>query len=95
MPTRSSVALNIRNSEADVLATQVATLAGETKTHAVIMALKERLHRLQGRSQVASSHLASLVNQLDQIGLRCAARATQDDRPAEEILGYDVNGLPS
>lgn len=89
------MALNIRNAEADALATQVATLTGETKTHAVIMALKERLHRLQGRRQVESSNQASLVKQLDQIGLRCAALATQDYRPAEEILGYDAIGLPN
>ncbi|WP_304623076.1 type II toxin-antitoxin system VapB family antitoxin [Synechococcus sp. BMK-MC-1] len=40
------MALNIRNPEADRLAAQVACLAGETKTDAVILALKERLQRL-------------------------------------------------
>ena len=89
------MALNIRNAEADILAAEVASLAGETKTDAVILALKERLQRLQRQRQVACGHQASLVNQLNQIALRCAARATQDDRPADEILGYDVNGLPS
>ena len=95
LSTRLAVALNIRNAEADNLAAEVASLAGETKTEAVILALKERLQRLQRQSQVASGHQSSLVNQLNQIALRCAARATHDDRPAEEILGYDANGLPS
>ena len=42
LSTRPVVALNIRSAEADSLATEVASLAGETKTHAVIVALKER-----------------------------------------------------
>ena len=35
------MALNIRNPEADCLAAQVACLAGETKTDAVILALAD------------------------------------------------------
>ena len=89
------MALNIRKAEADSLAAEVASLAGETKTDAVILALKERLQRLQRQGQVASRHQASLVNQLDQIGLRCAARTIQDGRTADEILGFDATGLPS
>ncbi len=87
--------LNIRNAEADSLAAEVASLAGETKTEAVIVALKERRQRLQQQGQVASRVQASLVDQLDQIGLRCAARAIRDTRSADAILGYDATGLPS
>jgi antitoxin VapB len=89
------VALNIRKSEADSLAAEVASLAGETKTEAVILALKERLQRLQHQRHVAGRQQASLVDQLDQIGLRCASRTIQDGRTADEILGYDTTGLPS
>ena len=89
------MALNIRNAEADRLAAEVASLAGETKTLAVIVALKERRQRLQQQGQAASRVQASLVNQLDQIGLRCAARAIRDSRTADSILGYDATGLPS
>ena len=64
------MALNIRNTEADRLAAQVACLAGETKTDAVILALKERLQR-------------SLIYRLDQIALRCAARPILDREQAE------------
>lgn len=78
----ATVALNIRNPEADRLAAQVACLAGETKTDAVIPALKERLQR-------------SLIYRLDQIALRCAARPILDRRSADEICGYDASGLPS
>ncbi len=73
---------------ADILAAKVTPLADETETDAVILVLEERL-QIQGL--VASGHQASLVNQLNQIGLRCAPRAVQDDRSADEILGYHVN----
>ena len=39
------MALNIRNAEAEKLATAVAKLAGETKTEAVTRALRDRLDR--------------------------------------------------
>jgi antitoxin VapB len=87
LSTQPAVALNIRKAEADSLAAKVASLAGETKTEAVILALKERLQRLQHQRQVASRQQASLVDQLDQIGLRCASRTIQDGRTADEILG--------
>ena len=93
LSTHPVVALNIRSAEADSLATEVASLAGETKTHAVIVALKERRQRLQQQAQAASQVQAGLVHQLDQLGLRCAARAINDSRTADEILGYDRSGL--
>ena len=93
--TPSVLALNIRNAEANRLAAEVASLAGETKTDAVILALKERLQRLQRQGQTTAKTPASLVNQLDKIALRCAGRPIGDRRSAEMILGYDAMGLPS
>lgn len=89
------MALNIRNEEANRLAAQVASLAGETKTDAVILALKERLQRLQHQRQTAAHQQASHIERLDQIALRSAARPVGDHRSAEEILGYDAMGLPT
>jgi antitoxin VapB len=89
------LALNIRNAEAHRLAAEVASLAGETKTDAVIRALQDRLHRLQRERQHTANHRSSLVNRLDQIALRCASRPMADRRSADEILGYDALGLPS
>jgi antitoxin VapB len=89
------MALNIRNPEASRLAAEVASLAGETKTDAVILALKERLQRLQHQLDSSPGRQLSLVNRLDQIALRCAARPILDHRSAEEICGYDALGLPS
>ena len=39
--------LNIRNAEAERLATEVAKLTGETRTQAVITALREHLVRVR------------------------------------------------
>ncbi|QPN58395.1 type II toxin-antitoxin system VapB family antitoxin [Synechococcus sp. CBW1107] len=83
------------NAEASRLAAEVASLAGETKTAAVILALKERLRRLQRQSQTTANRQASLVNRLDQIALRCAGRPIGDRRSAEAILGYGPMGLPT
>ncbi len=41
------MALNIKNAEAERLAAEVAELAGESKTRAVTVALRERRDRLQ------------------------------------------------
>ncbi len=83
------MALNIRNREAERLAKAVAELAGETKTEAVTVALRDRLERLRReRSQ------RFLADELDEIARHCASLPVLDDRTADEILGYDEHGLP-
>ncbi len=91
----AAMALNIRNPEANRLAAEVAALAGENKTDAVIMALQQRLQRLRSRQAAQPDSRTILINRLDQIALRCAARPIRDQRSAEQILGYDAHGLPS
>lgn len=84
------MSLNIKNPEAHRLATQLAALTGESKTQAVVEALRQRLERekqRRGRAGVAERLMA--------IGRRCAARPVRDPRSAEEILGYDEHGLPT
>ena len=81
--------LNIRNPEADRLAGELATLTGQTKTNAVIQALRERLERTRTAQQQAC-----LGEQLTAIAKRCSLLPVLDDRSAEEILGYDESGLP-
>ncbi len=67
----------------------MAKLAGETKTQAVTRALQDRLARL--RRERAGRRLA---DDLDEIARHCARLPVRDPRSAEEILGYDDNGLP-
>jgi antitoxin VapB len=81
--------LNIRNEQTEQLASALAKLTGETKTEAVTQALRERLERV--RRARARKRLA---DELDEIALHCSARPLHDQRSADEILGYDENGLP-
>jgi antitoxin VapB len=81
--------LNIRNKQAEELAGALAKLTGETKTEAVTQALRERLQRV--RRARAKRRLA---DELDEIAVHCSALPVLDRRSAEEIIGYDENGLP-
>jgi antitoxin VapB len=83
------MAISLKDPEADRLAREVAARTGETLTAAVIVALKERLARLKGQRR-----RRPLRDELRDIGRRCAALPTLDDRPADEIVGYDERGLP-
>ena len=84
-----AMALNIRNSQAEQLAAEVARLAGETKTEAVTVALRERLARLQRRRGARR-----LADEIGEIAVHCSHLPVLDARPADEILGYDEHGLP-
>jgi antitoxin VapB len=82
--------LSIKHPEADRLARAVAKRTGETLTQAVIKALRERLAR-EERKEQAREHL---VEDAMEIGRHCAALPLLDARSADEIIGYDENGLP-
>ena len=83
------MALSVKDPEADRLAREVAARTGETLTTAVVVALRERLARLRGRSR-----RRQLRDELRDIAQRCAQLPTLDDRSAEEILDFDQRGLP-
>jgi antitoxin VapB len=83
------MALSIKDDEADRLARELASLTGESLTQAITNSLRERLARL------APKRSASLLEDIERIGLRNANRPLLDLRPAEEILGYDEFGLPT
>lgn len=83
------MALNIRNTEAEMLADRLARLTGETKTEAVTTALRERLFRVSREKRGRS-----LADDLNQIALECARLPVRDPRSADEILGYDDTGAP-
>ncbi len=83
------MALNIKDPDTDRLARQLARLTGESLTTAVRTAMEERLARVQ-RAQGAGSRRASLQAYVD----RGRVRSTLDPRTADEIVGYDADGLP-
>jgi len=82
--------LSIKHDEADRLARDLARLTGESLTEAVLNALRERLLRQRARGRKGR-----LRDDLVDIGRRCAALPVKDDRPADDILGYDDHGIPS
>ncbi len=85
------MALSLKDPETDRLARQVASLTGETLTQAVRTSLAERLRH----ERLKRGEGPDLARTLEEIARRCAARPDLDDRSADEILGYDENGLPS
>ncbi len=83
------MALSIKNDEADRLARELSELTGESLTEAIVQALRERLER-----QRAQRPDGALADRLMAIGRLAARRRRLDDRSAEDIVGYDRDGLP-
>ena len=89
------MALNIKNSEVERLAAEVARLTGESKTEAIRRALEERRRRLKHAS--TQDRRARMLRFLEkkvwptlpknQVGRRLS-RAEEDD-----ILGYGPGGV--
>jgi antitoxin VapB len=83
------MALSIKDPEADRLARELSRRTGESLTRAVTQAIRERLERQKARRQ------SRLSEELRRIGERCSALPILDARPADEIIGYDPQGLPA
>lgn len=90
------MALNIKNADVERLATEVAGLAGESKTEAIRQALVERRERLAVRGRGRSRYedvMEWLENEVwpqipaDQLGRRLTAEEEA------EILGYGPEGV--
>lgn len=81
--------LNIKDLLTEKAVRELAALTGESVTAAVRRAAEERLHRV--RRDRAERHLTS---EILAIGARCAGLPDLDARSADEILGYDADGLP-
>ena len=82
------MSLNIKNTEADRLVVALSEITGESKTQAVIEALRERLERERrnrGRKALSAELLA--------IGRRCAGY-TRHDATDHGALLYDERGHP-
>jgi antitoxin VapB len=84
---RHSMSLNVKDPEAHRLAQFIAQETGETMTHAVREALRERYERLQSRKGKAC------VEELRAIAKRAAAHVKGPYLDHAEFL-YDDRGLP-
>ncbi|AXE37953.1 type II toxin-antitoxin system VapB family antitoxin [Acidipropionibacterium virtanenii] len=82
------MALNIKDADTDRLARELAAETGETITTALRTAVAERLARVRRQHHVSAR--PDLHRYID----RARARTVLDGRDADEILGYDENGLP-
>ena len=83
------MALSIKDKETERLARVLAERTGESLTLATRRALEERLRRVGG-----GARRAALLDDLAEIRRRWRALPVVDHRSAEEIIGYDRNGLP-
>ena len=83
------MALSIKDPETDRLARQLSETTGESITDTIRRAIEERLARERHRH-----HGHSLADGIRRIQERVAALPVLDPRSADEILGYDSNGLP-
>jgi antitoxin VapB len=81
------MALSIKSETADRLARELAAVTGESLTEVVEVSLRERLARQQGRVGVAEK--------LRRLQRDVADLPMLDGRTADEILGYDRDGLPT
>jgi antitoxin VapB len=83
------MSINIKDSETDTLAREVAKRTGETLTDAIRTALRERLQRLVGRYKAPTKR-----EKLHEILRRVDALPRLENRSEDEILGYDESGVP-
>jgi antitoxin VapB len=91
------MALNIKSAEVERLASEVAELAGETKTEAIRRALEERRARLAGPSTAAGRRERILALLRDEIWPSLPASTlgkpplTRSQR--EKLLGFGPQGV--
>jgi antitoxin VapB len=83
------MALSIKNPNTERLARQIARETGESLTEAIQRSLQERLERLpqRRRGRIMTEKLQDILRRIDDLPI-------VDNRPEDDILGYDSQGLP-
>ena len=90
------MALNIKDPETERLATEVAAMAGESKTRAVKIALRERKERLAlrvPRPERAADLLRFLREEVWAVVPRSVLGRRVSRKEREAILGYGREGV--
>jgi antitoxin VapB len=85
----TSMALSIKDPETERLARALAERTGESITIATRTALEDRLRRIG-----SGARRGALLEDLAACRRRWSSLPVLDRRGADEILGYDENGLP-
>lgn len=70
----------------EAVARDIAALSGEEANDALVAEVRQRLEELEG---------LTMVDAIMNIAHHCASLPVDDDRTADEILGYDEHGLPT
>jgi antitoxin VapB len=82
------MAVLIKDAETDRLVRELAARTGETLTEAVRNAAAARLRTISVRPGVDLAKVDALLAEIH-------AMPVEDHRSADEIIGYDENGLPT
>jgi len=83
------MALSINDPEVEALARELAEKTGENMDQAFSESIRGRLRALTRGDK------KRLAEELNEIALRFAALPSYDNRPVDEVIGYDENGLPT
>lgn len=83
------MALSVKDPQADGLAREVAALTGESLTEVVKSSLLQRLERERRKRRDPEA----LAARLDEIARQCASLPDHGARSADDIVGYDENGM--
>ncbi|MGO1051092.1 type II toxin-antitoxin system VapB family antitoxin [Crossiella sp. CA198] len=86
------MSLNIKNPEAERLATEIGAFTGENKTAAIIVALRERLERLLDQHQQAED--ATMADDLLTLAARISARLAGPPLSTDALYDSET-GLPA
>lgn len=91
------MALNIKDTETEKLAAEIAEMTGDTKTGAVREALREKKRRLEMRSESKEQRRQSLREYLEteiwpQIPDELLDREPMSKEEVEDILGFGPEG---
>lgn len=84
--------LVIKSDEAQKLATKLAEASGETVDQVVVEALREKARR---ELQPTPEDRSGIAEMLLEHGRRYSQLPEKDTRTADDIIGYDENGLPT
>ena len=82
--------LNIKNAIAHRLAKELADLTGKSITEAVTDATGAALDKVKSQERASAERL---ISELDDIAMHCCSLEVLDERTADEILGYNEDGL--
>lgn len=84
------MALSIKDPETEKLARALAARTGETITVATRRALEERLKRMGSHAK-----RDALMEDMEAMRRRLSLLPVLDDRDADDIIGYDEQGVPN